>query len=538
MQIIISDKKNMSRKPTGLFFMVFFFISASFAFSQQTITLKKIYSTGQHYDMNFPIMIDTVNLKGQKFGNKEMLESFFSFPDKNAFTEELTADISDYFFLRKAREGARFHVLSFDLNVDKYSKTNLRISTPAMFEAYINGVKESTKTTIEDTLTSSKTTKLTFPANPGTYNILIKYMSLATSKGPEGIKITVEPEDKNSNANYTFSSPTDKEKRQITIKDILEGKRVNQASISPNGQYVLIDYTTTKDDGKTSSSKELFLHRSNKKIPLPSDKKFAWLPATSKLYYTDNGSGTLDLIVVDPETLDEKILAKNIPTGNFVFTPNEQSLIYTDREEAGENKKDLIRLTSPESRQPNNNDRYFLSKYDLSTGFKQRLTFGKESTSLNDISSDSRFLLYSVMNNTPTERPFYKTSMYRLDLQTAAVETLWKNEGYANRASFSPDGTKILISGSGEAFGGIGNTLNNGEIPNSYNTLAFIMDLGSKQVEAITRDFDPSIDDLYWNPADGMIYFRVTDRDYERVYRYNPSQKQFKLIPLDDSLGL
>lgn len=536
MQILILKEINKTEKLIRFIFITAFLLFSTMGFSQQSITLKKIYSTGKHYDIDFPIMVDSVNIKGKKFGDKELLESAFSFPEKSAFTEELSTDISEYFLLRKAQKDARFYLLSFDLNVDRYAKTNVRITAPSMFEAYINGVKETSKTTVEDTLTSAKTIKLTFPANPGTYNVLIKYMSLATNNSPEGVKVTIEPEDKNSQANYTFGNLSQQAKRNITIKDILEGTRISQATISPNGQYVLLEYSTTKDDGKKSSSRELFIHKTNRKIQLASNKSVRWMPTTSKLFYTDDSSGTLNLITIDPETLTEETIARNIPTGNFSFTPDEKSLIYTDSESPDENKKDLIRLTTPESRQPNSSNRYFLSKYDLNTGFKQRLTFGNESTSLNDISNDSRYILYSVSRNTPTERPFYKTSMYKLDLQTLNVETLWENEGFANRATFSPDGTKALVSGSGEAFGGIGNTLNAGEIPNSYNRLAFIMDLNTKQVEAITRDFSPSIDNSYWNPADGNIYFRTTDRDLARVYKYNPNNKQFKLLPLDEEV--
>jgi len=535
MRILILKEKN--KKILRFSFILLFLLSCTtIAFSQQTITLKKIYSTGQYYDLNFPIMVDSVNIRGTKFGNKEMLESAFSLPEKNAFTEELTADISEYFLLRKTQKDARFYLLSFDLNVDRYAKTVVRITAPSMFEAYINGVKETSKTTVEDTLTSAKTIKLNFPTNPGTYNILIKYMSLTTNKSPEGVKITIEPEDKDTQVNYTFGNLSQQTKRNITIRDILEGTRVSQATISPDGQYSLLTYATTKDDGKKSSSKELFIHKTNRRIQLPSTKNVRWMPTTSKLFYTDDNKGVLNLIAIDPETFTEEIIAKNIPSGDYSFTPDEKSLIYTDRETPEENKKDLIRLSRPESRQPNNDNRYFLSKYDLATGFKQRLTFGKESTSLNDISNDSRYILYSISRNTPTERPFYKTSMYKLDLQSLNIETLWENEGFANRASFSPDGTKILISGSGEAFEGIGNTLNAGEIPNSYNRQAFIMDMNTKQVEAITRDFNPSIDNSYWNSADGNIYFRTTDRDLSHIYRYNPKNKQFKLITLEEEV--
>lgn len=520
-------------EKSKFYFILSCLLFCQVALAQQTITLKRLYSTGKFYDVENPVMIDPVNMKGNKFDNKDILESFISFPDQNSFIEELKPDLSDYFFLSKAQKGARFHLLTFKLNVDKYAKTNIRITAPSMFEAYINGNKETSKTTIEDTLLTSKTIKLNFPATPGTYTLLIKYMSLATNKSPEGIKITIEPEDKASTVNYTFDNAG---KGNITIKDILDGERVTATSISPNGQYVLLNYTTTKSDGKTFSTKEILSVRTNKRIKLNNSTKYEWMPTTNKLYYTDNTSGEVKLVVLDPETMGEQVLANNIPSGDFQVAPNEQYLIYTDTEVADAAKGDLILLTVPESRQPNNDDRYFLSRYNLSTGLKQRLTFGKHSTSLNDISKDSRYLLYSVTEYTPTIRPFFQTSMYRLDVQTLAVDTLWTNEGFASSASFSPDGKSILIGGSAEAFKGIGQNIKEGQIANSYNNMAFIMDIASRKVEVLGRDFNPSINKSYWNVADGVIYFSVTDKDYERIYKYDPKQKQFTLIPLDEDV--
>jgi dipeptidyl aminopeptidase/acylaminoacyl peptidase len=497
------------------------------------MALKNIYSTGKSYDVPFPVMVDSINEKGQKFENKDMLETFLSIPESNAFTQSLTPDISGYFFLSKARTGARFHLLAFDLRVDRYTKTNVRITAPSMFEAYINGVKETSKTSIEDTLTESKTIKLSFPTQPGTYRIFIKYMSLATNESPEGVKITIEPEDKHSKAHYTMGIGNT---RNITIKDILEGTKVSSTDISPNGQYFLLTYTTAKNDGKTFMTKELIDNRTNKRISLSDTKDWAWLPQTNKLYYTDAASGKRKLVVVNPETMDEQVMYADIPVGNFVFTPDEKSLIYTDKEAEDVTKGDLLLLATPEDRQAGNGTRYFLSKYDFDTGLKQRLTFSKKSTTLNGISSDSQYLLYSITDNTPTVRPFFVTSMYKLNLQTLQVETLWEKEGFANSAIFSPDGKSILIEGSAEAFGGVGKNVDEGQIPNSYNKLAFIMDLATRRVDAFTRNFDPSISASFWNPADGMIYLRVTDKDYERVYRYNPKQKQFDKLALSEDV--
>ncbi|SHG10717.1 S9 family peptidase [Dysgonomonas macrotermitis] len=507
--------------------IVCFLMTVSLVTAQTT--LRQIYSTGRSYDVQNPVMLDSINIKGKKFENKDLLETFISSHDQAAYTELLKADLSGYITLSKAQRGARFHLLSFQLNVDKYAKTVVRISAPSMFEAYINGVKEASKTTIEDTLTSSKTTKLTFPTQPGSYLIEVKYMSLATNKSPEGIKITVEAEEKNALVNYSFGTSN---KRNVTIKDILEGTRITATSVSPNGQYVLLEYSTVKNDGKSFVSKELLSFKNGRKIALDSSKKYQWLPLSNKLYYTASVTGSTDLYTLEPESLVEQLLAKDIPSGDFRFSYDEKFLLFTDSEAPDAKKGDLILLTTPEDRQPNSDTKYFISRYDLASGIKQRLTFGKNSARINDVSRDSRYLLFSTSNYTPTVRPFFSNSLYRMDLQTMVVDTIWSDRYFVSSATFSPDGRSLLIEGSGEAFDNIGKEVKDGQIPNSYNGLAFIMDLATKSVEPITKAFSPSVDYTVWNHVDGMIYMGVTEKDYQSVYRYNTKDKQFKKLPL------
>jgi len=481
--------------------------------------------------MDLPVIIDAENPEGEKYRN--LLDSIIPFPEQKDFTEELNPDLSGFFRMSKAQTGARFYLYNFNINVDRYTKTILNIAAPSMFEAYIDGKKEAAKTTTEESLSAAKVMRLSFATAPGTYTVLLKYMSLPSNKSPEGIKITVEPGDKNGAVNYSFDNTL---KRNISITDMLLGTRLTDISISPNGQYVLLSYFTVKSDGRHQETKEIFVLKTNKKITLPENKNYKWMPVTNKLYFTDESQGTLKLKILDPETREEKTLADSIPPGYFEFAPNETFLVYSDWEPSDSNKGDFILLFSPEDRFPNNKGKYSLSKYDLSTRTRQQLTFVKESVILNDISRDSRYLLYSVTEYTPTIRPFYVHSMYKMDLSTKQVETLWTKEGFAGFASFSPDGKDILIEGSAEAFNGIGNSLQAGETPNFYNKQVFIMNLNTKNIQAITREFAPSVDASFWNPSDGMIYLKVTDKNFQRIYRYDLRQKQFKQLPLSEDV--
>ncbi|NDW09943.1 S9 family peptidase [Dysgonomonas sp. 520] len=513
-------------------FVIAFILLGLNTFCQKSVELSRVYRA-KPINVDLPFMVDSTNMKGDKFQNKDFLQTYISIPGMDAFTEELKTDVSGYFFLSKAQKGARFHLLSFDFSTDKQGKTKLKVIGPSMYEVYVNGEKKHTKTTVEDSLSQAKFSEISFSAIPGTYNILIKYMSLPTNKSPEAMKVVLEAESKDSNINYTILRNADK--RFVNIKDIIQGKRVTSLSTSPNGTHILLSYATTKDDGKIFQEKELLNVKTNRRVSLAVSRNYSWMPVSDKFYYEDKSEKELKVVVVDPETLSESVIARNIPSGSYLFTPDEKSLIYADSDEAKKGNTSLIRLKSPEDRQPGYDNRYFVSKYDIETGVKQRLTYGKRSTSINHITNDSRYLLFSTRKEI-TERPFSQTSMYILDMQEMKVDTLWTDEGYATSAKFSPDGKHVLIKGSAEAFGGIAKNLKDGEIPNSFDGQAFIMNVATKKVEAITRDFTPSVEKIYWSSGDGMIYLATYDKDYERIYRYNPDKKQFKMLPLKEDV--
>ncbi|MDH6354116.1 dipeptidyl aminopeptidase/acylaminoacyl peptidase [Dysgonomonas sp. PH5-45] len=521
----------MIRKIALLLFISIFCLPTISAQSQ--VTVSDLYMA-PYVDVRAPLFLDSTNLKGDKYGAGDYLSTFVSLPKNDAYRQQVKPDPFNFFHFSRPEKDARFYFVSFQLSANKYAKTKIKITAPSMYEVYINDKLETSKKTIEDSLPAAKMADVSltmFPAETKTF--VIKYLSLSSNICPEQIKIKIESNGNDSLVNYTVSKIN--EKRHINIKDIIEGTRVAYSTVSPNGKYSILTYSTTKDDGKTYSTKELLNTATNKRSALVAGKNYTWMPQTDELYYLDNSENLPKLYVVNPETFEERLFAENLPSADGYFTPDGKSLLYIDTEKGKTHDGNLIFLESPEDRQPGYRDRRFIYKYDFATGLKQRLTFGKHSTNLNDVSSDSRYLLYST-DREATERPFFLTSMFRLDMQTMTADTLWLDDGFAERASFSPDGKSVLIVGSAQAFGGIGNLLPDGQIPNMFDRQAFIMDLSSKKVEAITRDFKPSISSATWNPADGMIYFKVTDMSYERIYRYNPSKKQFTQLPLNEDV--
>lgn len=266
------------------------------------------------------------------------------------------------------------------------------------------------------------------------------------------------------------------------------------------------------------------------------NEKMNWMPNSNKLYYTVMGEEQNDLVVFDPATMREEVLLKNVPEGYFSWSPTEDYLIYMLTDEGEKVSGPLKRLLHPDDRIPNSRDRYYLMKYDVATGLSERLTYGSHNVYLNDISPDGKKLLCSTSKPDITRCPFSLSSLFEIDLTTLQADTLVAWDAYLGSASYSPDGKQLLVTGSPSAFGGIGKNCGEHPIANDFDTQAFIMDLATKKVQAITRDFNPTVSLVQWNRVDGCIYFDTTDGDCRHIYRYVPKTGGFEMLPLEEDV--
>ncbi len=529
---------------TKSFILFFLLIVSGNVFSQKKQSLPQIYATPPVTVIQ-PFKVDSLDLKGEKFSDKDMLKMALTIPAQESFVRPLKADTAGYFFPEKPTEkNTVMQLFSFNVSANRYAKATLRVTTPNMMEIYVDGKLAATKATEEKTFrTDKKSVTATLTPYPQESRVVIKMMatgkdeSIMTLKEdvPPTFKVEIENE---KNDSLTVFSLSNSDKRLVNFTDMMLGKRVTNIRISPQGQYALIFFRNTFGE-KGVSTTELYNIKTKSSVLMDTDgakRQLDWMPKSEKLFYISKTEEGVNLITIDPATMQESILVKNIPDQYIQMAPNERVLFYTKQEKGEESKSDLKLLKSPEDRQPGYTNRSFIYKYDITSGFSQQLTFGSHSTWLSDISPDSKQILVSFSDEVLTERPFRKSTMLKLDLATMEADTLWINQSFVGGASFSPDGKKLLVSGSGEAFDGIGMNIAEGQIANSYNGLSFIMDLSTKKVEAITKNFDPSIDAGVWNKKDNLIYFRATDMDYVNVYCYNPSNKTFTKLPLQEDV--
>lgn len=462
--------------------------------------------------VNKPIMADSLNVNGKPFEIKNLLKSTVPFDKVFANATILDADTAGMISFQAPEKGYALHLFSFYLNSDRYTKGTLEVSGPGSFDVYVNNKPVSA------------TSELTM--EPHRYEVVVKYLTADSDTCPPTLKAIYKSKE---DAKVVASLNPDK---RYTSRDILEGTNFRGVSLSPNGKYVLVKYYTRLEGGKSESYAQLREAASGR--ILLQDKGFimsaSWMPTSNKMYFTRTGMNGKELVTVDPTNMQEEILADNLPEGSFNFTPDEKTLLFTIQEEGPKDGPDMLRILEPNDRLPGFRNRYFIWRYDLQSGLYEQLTFGHNSTYINDVSPDSRYLLFSTSETDYTSLPHSSNSLYKLDLQTMAVDTLWEHAKYVNGGTFSPDGKQLLVSGSGNAFGGIGLNIREGQISNTYDGQLFLYDPATRKATALTKDFNPNVTGALWNKYDGQIYMMTEDQDYLRIYTYNPANGKIKQI--------
>lgn len=500
-------------------------LMASISASAETIEVKTLKYAGP-YAVAQPWMADSVNIKGEAFDLKQLLDSPLSFTllnkGKEVTAAQLLADKQD-----------ALHLASFCVSNTQRTKATIAVEGLEQYRLFVDGEQVAVNGDKAETILT-----------PSQHTVVIKYLTRKNaSADKKSIKLTVTA------ANGAPLSVGDATvKRAYNIYDVICAPNYPSVSISPNGKFIVVRKTWVDRKGNNHSINELRNSQTNR-LMATFEESVKWMPSSNKLYFTQKASdcsiageekqdGTLQLITINPLTMEREVLASHLPEGWFQFTPDEKTLIYTLTTEGRKKDPQVYDVKEPEDRQPGWRERSNLAKYDLASGILQPLTFGYHNIYLMDISADSRYLLIGKEEERLTKRPTTLTSFYRLDLgsmnassaTTPKVETLIEKGEFLNSAQFSPDGKSILVSASPEAFNGIGKNVEEGQTPSMIDTQLYLMTLSDKKVRPLTRDFNPNVQSVDWSKADGNIYFTAEDKDCVHLFQLNPKSGKFTLL--------
>ena len=492
-------------------------LMASISASAETIEVKTLKYAGP-YAVAQPWMADSVNIKGEAFDLKQLLDSPLSFTllnkGKEVTAAQLLADKQD-----------ALHLASFCVSNTQRTKATIAVEGLEQYRLFVDGEQVEVNGDKAETILT-----------PSQHTVVIKYLTRKNaSSDKKSIKLTVTA------ANGAPLSVGDATvKRAYNIYDVICAPNYPSVSISPNGKFIVVRKTWVDRKGNNHSISELRNSQTNR-LMATFEESVKWMPSSNKLYFTQKASdssiageekqdGTLQLITINPLTMERTVLAANIPDGWFQFTPDEKTLIYTLYTEGRKKDAQVYDVKEPDDRQPGWRSRSYLAKFDLASGVLQPLTFGYHNVYLNDISADSRYLLIGKSEERLTKRPTTLNSYYRLNLNDMSVETLIEKGEFLNSAQFSPDGKSILVSASPEAFNGIGKNVEEGQTPSMIDTQLYLMTLSDKKVRALTRDFNPNVLSTEWSKVDGNIYFTAEDKDCVHLFQLNPKSGKFTLL--------
>jgi dipeptidyl aminopeptidase/acylaminoacyl peptidase len=479
--------------------LTFLLLLGTIASPAQVKTAISEFNQAGPYAVTAPVAFDTVDVKGQKFEEKQLMGAIaLTSPAIGKFTGEVLPSLED---------SKSVGLLSFYVNNSDYLKGKIEVKGPKNYKLFIDGAEGSGELKLA----------------PEHHTFVIQY--LAEPKDTDSIHVTI---DADKAISYTLEA-----RHPYMVHDLTDGKRVRGISLSADGQLVVVSYQTTERGGNSRWDFELRETKSQRLISRPSHNP-RWLPKSIAWLDEEKEGSKRVLYKVEPRNGARTRFAYDIPEGGYTVAPTEDYLIFSIEEKGPKEDKDVFEVLEMDDRQPGWRDRRYLAKYDIATGVTQRLTFSPQNTSLMDISQDGQKLLIGSSHSRLTKRPTEVFDCYIFDLRTQKTDTILTGAGFLGNACFSPDATQILFTGTPEAFDRIGCQLPDNVTPSMTENELFLYDIASKKVTPLTKDFDPSLSNgPDWSWADGQIYFTAEDRDYVNLYVLNPKTGKITKLPAE-----
>jgi dipeptidyl aminopeptidase/acylaminoacyl peptidase len=323
----------------------------------------------------------------------------------------------------------------------------------------------------------------------------------------------------------------------LTLADVLDTPQITSVAISPDGTMVAAGMSRVVA-GSDDAESWLELRDAKGGALLRTWRggvaigQIAWSPSGRKLSYAagdrrEAGKVSSTLWLADLDTGAVSPIVERVENfSGYQWAPDGASVVCAVTSKAEADKRGVKLRETLLDRQAGWRDKNFLYQVAVPGGATRRLTAGGLSTSASGFSPDGKRLLVLREVEDVTGRPYSRKEVWELDLATLYGKKL-RDSFWITDAQYAPDGKRLLILSGPSEFGDLGRNVPAGMTPNESDGQLYVLDPASGQVEALSREFDPSIQAAIWSRFDGAIYVKAADKDGVSLYRYDAGTKRF-----------
>jgi len=326
--------------------------------------------------------------------------------------------------------------------------------------------------------------------------------------------------------------------REVQLRDIVDPPTVSALAVAPDGKTVVLAVQRIIP-GSDDSESWIEIRNTDDGALIESwrgakaARQVAFSPDGAYVSYVAATPGekprsTLFLYDRQERTVAPLLEGVEQLTG-YRWCQDGESIAYGVKVEAEKDERGVKLLESVMDRWAGFRDKTYLHLVAVPDGARRQLTAGGPSSAVQDFSPDGSRLIFSRTLEDLSARPYSRTELWEANLQELRARKL-RDFGWVGAVRYSPDGERLLVQGGVSTFRPVGEQAGDGPIPNDYDGQLFLWDPESDEVVGITSDFDPSVSEAVFSPADGKVYFTAEDRDHERLYRYDPQSEQIEAL--------
>ncbi len=512
----------MNRNFINILIIQLFFVLFTLNIQAQEPVTKYYY---RWKTFSAPLILDSLNNLGKAFS----VDDFFNTPkiNNNIYGNVWNTDVSGEgtinLGLNEAEDYNIFEIF-FNINLSKREKVKIEVFCNAKTKISIDGKTKEEKDSAEDTINEDNKILIQEELEPGSHvvgiGVLCLRSNIANNSEYYKIKTLIYQEKENSTRFENLSG--------LTLKTMLCGENPYSISMSKSGKYYMVKYNNRDEKGNFSYRTEV-RKSSDDKVVFTDNKinSYQWKPGFDLLYYKDKNK----LYVLNPENNTREIIFEQDydMEGSIYFCENSNDYLLVKNKEKDNTSEDLHRLYLPDDRIPGWRDRTEL--YYYGKNYNGKLFHTYHSIDFNDMDCKGNNILFSVSKTDISKRPFSFNNIYQYNISSKKIDTLIENDGFVSYVKYSLDGKNIILLAGNEAFNSIGSTLKKNQIPNAFNNSVYLMDLQSREIIPVGKNFNPNVQNFIVRKNN--LYLTCENKDSVCIYRYNLRDNRFYLLNLE-----